>query len=614
MEKTDVVLHSHKLTQVGLPDVAKTRFGRGKINQVKYFPDGKRLAVVSSIGVWFYDAETGEALDLLVDTAPVTTIAFSEDGSLLATCDENAVIHFWDTNTFQLKGTCVGAKYGADYLTFNRTGDKLASASGRIEIWDVVTCELFETYLTDFSSEAILTYTPDNKYLISIGNTDNKELQIAYWETQGYELEKEIYLETNFNAAAISPDKKIFATGDSPLQFWELETGKRLSLNTEWVGEFKSMEFSPDGRKLITGSRWANVDIWDVNTAKHLKSMAHGDGVLFVSYSPCGGAIASGSDDGSIRIWEPNTGELKITILGHSQKEYYSVAISPDCSLLTCGGEDGIQWWDLQTGEQVRNTYLERNDVHSILFSTDRNLLVTRHGSNKVRLWDVETGRFLGSFRGDGRHFTSIAISPDSCRLATGTRENTICIWEICRGELYLIGDCLMTFSEHSDSVNSVAFSSDGKMLASGSDDRTIMIWDIDSQTHLRTLSGHEKTVNSVVFSSDGRTIVSGSADGTIRFWNAATGELIRQSIEDVGVVTLLACYPDGRLLAHSSENETAVHIWDAQSGERLQTFTGHTQSVNGVVFSPDGETVASVSSDGTVLLWDISEFCRIDV
>ena len=62
-------------------------------------------------------------------------------------------------------------------------------------------------------------------------------------------------------------------------------------------------------------------------------------------------------------------------------------------------------------------------------------------------------------------------------------------------------------------------------------------------------------------------------------------------------------------MLANGSENEKVVHLWYTHTGERLQTFTGHTQNINDVVFSPDGETVASVSSDGTVLLWDISTY-----
>ncbi len=611
MEINEGATFTHKNAQVGLPDGAITRLGKGKINQVTFFPDGKRLAVASSIGVWVYDAETGEALDLLTeDTTPATTIAFSADGKFFATSGENKAIHIWDAKTCRLKGTCVGHKNDVEYLTFNVRGDKLASTDGEIMVWDVGTCELLKSCLTDFASDAIMTYTSDSIHLLTVGNTANKESQIAYWDTQDYEIVKEMSLETNFNAAAISPDQKILATEDGPLQFWELETGKRLSNNTEWVGEFQSMEFSPDGSRLVTGSRWDRVDVWDVDTAELLNSMAHGDEVLSVSYSPDGETIASGSDDGTVRMWDANTGELRITILDHRPMELYSVTFSPDGKTLTCGGENEVQWWDLQNSKQINTTFVRQSDVHSIKFSRDGNMLVTRDSSNKARLWDVATGRFLGSFRGDDAKFSfsSIAISPDGCMLATGTRDNKVCIWEICKGQLYLIGDCLMTFNEHTDEVNSVAFSPDGRKLASGSNDKTIMIWDVDSQTLLTTLTGHEKEVNNVVFSSDGNTVVSGSADGTIRFWDVATGELTCPSISDAGVVTHLACSPDGRLLANISENEKVVHIWDAHTGELLQTFTGHTQSINDVAFSTDGETVASVSSDGTVLLWDVSK------
>ncbi len=608
MEWTDATNSSNKHAQVGLPNGAKIRFGRGKINQVKFFPDGKRLAVVSSIGVWVYDAETGEALDLLTEgNSPVTIIAFSADGKLFATSSENKAIQIWDTTTVQLKGTCDGHKYDVENLTFNVAGDKLASTSGEIKIWDVETCELLNTCLTDFSSGVIMTWTSDSKHLISVGNTDNKEAQIVHWETQDYEVAKEIYLETNFNAAAISPDQKILATGDGPLQFWELETGKRLSNNTKWVGEFQSMEFSPDGSRLVTGSRWDRVDVWDINTAELLHSMTHGDEVISISYSPDGGTIASGSDDGEVRVWDTNTGELRKTISGYRQKEYYSVAFSPDCNTLTCGGEDGIQWWDLQSGENVRNTYIQRDNVYSIIFSVDGTMLVSRNTPNKVRLWDVETGRFLGSFRGDGTQFTSNAISPNGRMLATGTRDSKVCIWEIRKGELYLIGDCLMTLSKHTDEVRTVAFSPDGKSLASGSNDKTIMIWDVHSSTLQNTLTGHEDSVSTVMYSSDGSTLASGSKDGTIRLWDMDTGELQRTPISDAGVVTRTAFSLDGRFVAHVAENEKVVHLWDAQSGERLQSFEGHTQDINDVVFSPDGKTVASVSSDGTVVLWNIS-------
>ena len=72
-------------TQWGLPDGAKARLGKGTVSEVKYSPDGTKLAVASSIGVWIYDAQTGEELDLFTGhTHSVHSVAFSPDGNTLA--------------------------------------------------------------------------------------------------------------------------------------------------------------------------------------------------------------------------------------------------------------------------------------------------------------------------------------------------------------------------------------------------------------------------------------------------------------------------------------------------------------------------------------------------
>ncbi|MCE2402331.1 hypothetical protein J4G08_15785 [Candidatus Poribacteria bacterium] len=74
-----------------LPEAAKARIGKGKAYKVKYFPDGNRLAITTTIGVWIYDLRTDELLDLLTGhTRPIKSLAFSPDGTTFATaCDDN---------------------------------------------------------------------------------------------------------------------------------------------------------------------------------------------------------------------------------------------------------------------------------------------------------------------------------------------------------------------------------------------------------------------------------------------------------------------------------------------------------------------------------------------
>ncbi|MDE0637520.1 MAG: hypothetical protein OXI43_16915 [Candidatus Poribacteria bacterium] len=626
--------------RLGLPAGAKARLGKGRIHQIKYFPDGKRLAVATSIGIWIYDVQTGEVLDLLTGhTEPVTSIVFSPDGETFASGSKDNTIRLWDTRTSKPKSTYVAYKHqkgvarGVNLLAFSPSGKTLTSNGDIwvIKIWDLLTGNVIQTFSSDVNPLSAMTYSPDGAMLLTIGNSEKYESLVEYWDSQTGDHIEDVVIEANFNAAAISPDCKILACGgEDPLQFWDIETGKLLRSYTKWVGNFESMEFSSDGKTLITGSYWDRVDIWDVGTAKLLKSMRHADTVNSVTYSPDEKTIASGSDDGTIRFWDAATGDQINMITGHTSSKIYSVAYSSDGNTLACGGESKIQWWDPLTGEHLKTIKEPSCDVHSIAYSSDAKLLASGGTSMKARLWDGQTGRFLGSFKGHKGRVTdaykyqvsSVAFSPDGRTLASGggkkmprnavkkasREDNMVCLWEIRTGELYPVGERLAIFTEHTDWVSAVVFSPDGTTLASGSQDRTIQLWDINTRSHLKTLIGHEEGVTAMAYSPDGSTLVSGSQDGTIRLWHAHTGNFMLPSIEEAGQVTSLAYSPDGNLFVSGSEDNNAVHVWNAQTGKHLQTFTGHTQSVNAVVFSPDGETLASVSSDGTILLWDLTQ------
>ena len=84
----------------GLPEDAIVRLGKGSIDEMAYRPDGDRLAVASSIGIWIYDTGSGKELALLTGhTGEISSITYSPDGKTIATGSYDSTMHLWDANT-----------------------------------------------------------------------------------------------------------------------------------------------------------------------------------------------------------------------------------------------------------------------------------------------------------------------------------------------------------------------------------------------------------------------------------------------------------------------------------------------------------------------------------
>ena len=127
-------------TRLGLPEGAKARLGKGHITgNITYSPDGTRLGVASSIGIWIYDAHTGEELALLTGhTEDVSGVLFSPDGSTLASWSLDYTVRLWDVNTGEHLHTLTGYTGYVISVSFSPDGSTLASGSrnGMVLLWE----------------------------------------------------------------------------------------------------------------------------------------------------------------------------------------------------------------------------------------------------------------------------------------------------------------------------------------------------------------------------------------------------------------------------------------------------------------------------------------------
>jgi WD40 repeat protein len=286
--------------------------------------------------------------------------------------------------------------------------------------------------------------------------------------------------------------------------------------------------------------------------------------------------------------------------VGHSD-QVSSVAFSPDGQMVLTGSADGTaRLWEMASGRQLGIVAGHSDQVSSVAFSPDGKLVLTGSWDKTARLWETGSGKHMSILAGHSDQVRSVAFSPDGRMVLTGSNDATVRLWETGSGKQ------IDVLEGHSGSVRSVAFSPDGKLVLTGSEDKTARLWEISSRKLLITFEGHSHWVNDAAFSPDGKLVLTGSADWTARLWETASGKHIITLEDYHGQVNSVAFSPDGRLVLTGSGGDQIARLWETTSGQSLAKFEGHDDWVSSVAFSPDGRMVLTGSADGTARLWEI--------
>ncbi|KAJ7696291.1 hypothetical protein B0H17DRAFT_407217 [Mycena rosella] len=211
----------------------------------------------------------------------------------------------------------------------------------------------------------------------------------------------------------------------------------------------------------------------------------HSGSVRSVAFSLDGTRVVSGSSDNTGRIWDVVTGAEVTKIEGHSGS-IWSVAFSPDGMHIVSGSSDNtVRIWDAATGAEVTKMEGHSNFVLSVAFSPDGTHIVSGSDDETVRIWDAMMGAEVIKMKGHSGSVLSVAFSLDGMHIVSGSDDDTVRIWDATTGGQ------VTKMEGHSGSVRSVAFSPDGTHVVSGSYDETVQIWDATMGTEVTKMEGH---------------------------------------------------------------------------------------------------------------------------
>ncbi|KAK6789562.1 hypothetical protein RDI58_013362 [Solanum bulbocastanum] len=321
----------------------------------------------------------------------------------------------------------------------------------------------------------------------------------------------------------------------------------------EYVAEERRLRVERKDRKFCGESR------------KLLILQDHSDEVWFLQFSHDGKYLASSAADCLVIIWEVKLDGLfcvKHRFSGH-QKPVSYISWSPDDhQLLTCGVEE------------------------------------------VVRRWDVESGECIHIYEKNGLGLISCGWAPDGNRILCGVTDKSISMWDLEGKEL----ECWK--GHRTIRISDLGITSDGKHVVSVCKDNMILLFGWESKAEKVILE--DQTITSFVLSTDNKYLLVSLWNQEIHLWDIeGTAKLIsKYNGHKRSRFVVRSCFGGlNQAFIASGSEDSQVYIWHISSGELVETLAGHSGTVNCVSWNPaDPHMLASASDDHTIRIWGLNQ------
>jgi WD40 repeat protein len=568
------------------------------------------------------DVQTGEAVlpPFRGHEGDITDVAFSPDGSMLATTGDDGTLKVWNPSTGDLF-TTVSGEGDVWGPSFSADGTRVAAAwldEGTVRVLDPVTGRMVRT-VSRLASPMDAALDPDGgRIAVSV----SESTEVIDLESDG-----RIDLDVFSSRVSWSSDGRHIATvaqSSDTVDVWDAAGGELRFRLGGHTGPIMSVAWSPiSGSLLVSGGADGTARVWDLGQDDEereqwlLSAQETTSGILGVTFSPDGTRVMAGDADiTAVKMWDLALGGdaewANFPALGN----YPDAEFMPDGQHVVAHTPKAtVMVWDLNTerGRRIGPPlvpWTEYASQPSFDVSPDGRSIASAGGDGGTTAWDTATGEELFAISRRQR-VTGVEWSPESGLLLTSGLDGTATIVDRLAEEIRVLQE------DDGYRMYFARFSPDGRLVATVAEPAPgesrqfhVSIWDWERGQVVRTID--TEAWNGLVFDPNGGRIAMVKQNGPPEVWDLETGERVAV-LEHAGTAIKVAFSPDGSQIATGGVDGT-VRLFDTDSWNQELILRGHGGAISAVDFSRDGMKLASASIDGTVRIWalDIDDLLEV--
>ncbi|KAK6347120.1 hypothetical protein TWF696_007199 [Orbilia brochopaga] len=480
-----------------------------------------------------------------------------------------------------------------------------------------------------------LVFTPDGASLLSpVGNrvtcfdlANNKSFTFTFAHR------------TNVARIALSPQATLLLSVDQHGRAILTNFIRRTALyNFNFKSKVYDLQFAPDGRHFAVATG-RTVEVWRTPTVSHEREFApfvkhrvytgHFDAITSIVWSSDSRFFLTASKDLTSRIWSlnPTEGFVPTTLGGHKES-VIGTYFSADQETLYSVSKDGAVFTWKYTSPKRREEELEDDPeeaeadisqerwrivkknffmqgsatVKCATYHTASDLLVVGFSTGLFSLYEMPDFNLIHTLSISQKEIDFVTINKSGDWLAfAASKLGQLLVWE-WQSESYILKQ-----QGHFDSINALTYTPDGQRVITAADDGKIKVWDTTSGFCIVTFTEHTSGVTACAFAKRGNVLFTASLDGSIRAWDLLRYRNFRTFTAPSRLqFSSLAVDPSGEIVCAGSLDSFDVHLWSVQTGQLLDTLSGHEGPVSTLSFAADGSSLVSGSWDRTIRVWSI--------